>query len=168
MAEKNVSGAEGIAKIKELTEDIHIAMLTTVADDGTLHARPMGTQSTDFDGTLWFITRIESGKVEEIRDDSHVLVSYEQPKDGIYLSLQGRAGIVKDRSVIKSHWTKMADAWFKEGSDDPAATLIQVKVTGGEYWQSSSSGVVRLGKLALASVLGAGKIDVGDTGKITL
>ena len=168
MSEKNVSGAEGIAKIKELTADMHIAMLTTVAEDGSLHARPMATESADFDGTLWFITRIESGKVEEIRDDSHVLVSYEQPKDGMYLSLQGRAGIVKDRATIKAHWYKGADGWFKDGSDDPAAALIQVKVTGGEYWQQSSSGLVRLGKLALGSVIGAGKVDLGDVGKITL
>lgn len=168
MAEKNVAGAEGIAKIKELTRDIRIAMLTTVADDGSLHARPMATEAADFDGTLWFITRVESGKVDEIRDDSHVLVSYEEPKDGIYLSLQGRAGIVRDRATIKQHWYKGADAWFKEGSDDPAAALIQVKVTGGEYWENSSSGVVRLGKLALASVLGADKVNVSDEGKITL
>ena len=168
MAEKNVAGAEGIAKIKELTKDIRIAMLTTVADDGSLHARPMATESADFDGTLWFVTRIESGKVEEIRDDSHVLVSYEQPKDGVYLALQGRAGIVRDRATIKQHWYKGADGWFKDGSDDAAAALIQVKVTGGEYWENSSSGVVRLGKLALASVLGADKVNVSDAGKITL
>jgi general stress protein 26 len=168
MAEKNVQGVEGIAKIKELTKDIHIAMLTTVAEDGSLHARPMATESTNFDGTLWFITRIESGKVEEIREDSHVLVSYEQPKDGMYLALQGRAGIVKDRAEIKAHWYKGADGWFENGSDDPAAALIKVKVTGGEYWQQNSTGVVRLGKLALASVLGADKVGVSDEGKITL
>lgn len=168
MAEKNVAGAEGIEKIKELTKDVRIAMLTTVADDGSLHARPMATESADFDGTLWFVTRIESGKVEEIRDDSHVLVSYEQPKDGMYLSLQGRAGIIRDRATVKQHWYKGADGWFKDGSDDPAAALIQVKVTGGEYWEQNSSGIVRLGKLALASVVGADKVDVGDSGKITL
>lgn len=168
MAEKNVTGAEGIAKIKELTKDVKIAMLTTVADDGSLHARPMATESADFDGTLWFVTRIESGKVSEIRDDSHVLVSYEQPKDGLFLSLQGRAGIVRDRATIKQHWYKGADGWFKNGSDDEAAALIQVKVTGGEYWEQNSTGVVRLGKLALASVLGADKAEVSDQGKISL
>ncbi len=168
MAEKNVAGAEGITKIKELTADIHIAMLTTVAEDGSLHARPMATESIEYDGTLWFITRIESGKVEEIRDDSHVLVSYEQPKDGMYLSLQGRAGIIRDRAVIKQHWYKGADGWFKDGSDDPAAALIKVQVTGGEYWQQNSAGLVRLGKLALSSVIGADKVDIGDSGKITL
>jgi general stress protein 26 len=168
MAEKNLSGAEGIAKIKELTADVHVAMLTTVADDGSMRARPMGIESTDFDGTLWFITRSDSPKVEEIREDSHVLVGFEQPKDGIYLSLQGRAGIVRDRATIKEHWYKIADAWFEKGSDDPAAALLKITVTGGEYWQSSSSSIVRLGKLALASVLGAGKVDVGDTGKIEL
>jgi general stress protein 26 len=168
MAEKNVTGAEGIAKIRELTEDIHIAMLTTVAEDGSLHARPMATESIAHDGSLWFITRIETGKVEEVREDSHVLVSYEQPKDGMYLSLQGRARIIRDRGTIKLHWMKQADGWFEKGSDDEAAALIEVKITGGEYWQQSSSGVVRLGKLALGSVIGAGKVDLSDTGKITL
>ena len=168
MAEKNVSGAEGISKIKELTENIHIAMLTTVADDGSLHERPMATESIAHDGTLWFITRVESGKVEEVRDDSHVLVSYEQPKDGMYLSLQGRARIVRDRATIKLHWMKQADGWFENGSDDPAAALIEVKITGGEYWQQNSSGIVRLSKLALGSVIGAGKVDLSDEGKITL
>ena len=168
MAEKNVAGAEGIAKIKELTEDIHIAMLTTVAEDGSLHARPMATESIAHDGTLWFITRLESGKVEEMREDSHVLVSYEQPKDGMYLSLQGRARLIRDRATIKLHWMKQADGWFKDGSDDPAASLIEVKINGGEYWQQNSAGIVRLGKLALSSVLGADKVDVGDSGKITL
>ena len=168
MAEKNVTGAEGIAKIKELTEDIHIAMLTTVAEDGSLHARPMATESITHDGTLWFITRIESGKVEEVREDSHVLISYEQPKDGMYLSLQGRAHIVRDRATIKLHWMKQADGWFENGADDPAASLIEVKITGGEYWKQNSSGVVRLGNLALGSVIGAGKVDLSDEGKITL
>lgn len=168
MAEKNVAGPEGITKIKELTKDIHIAMLTTVAEDGSLHARPMATETVEYDGTLWFITRIESGKVEEIRDDSHVLVSYEQPKDGAYLSLQGRASIIRDRATIKQHWYKGADGWFKDGSDDPAAALIKVQVTGGEYWQQNSTGIVRLGKLAMASVVGADKVDIGDSGKITL
>ena len=168
MAEKNVAGAEGIAKIKELTEDIHIAMLTTVAEDGSLRARPMATESITHDGTLWFITRIETGKVEEVREDSHVLVSYEQPKDGMFLSLQGRARIIRDRATIKLHWMKQADGWFENGSDDPAASLIEVKITGGEYWQQSSSGVVRLSKLALGSVIGAGKVDLSDSGKIKL
>ena len=168
MAEKDVAGADAIETIKSLTDGIHIAMLTTVAEDGTLHSRPMATEASEFDGTLWFLARQESGKIEEIREDSHVLVSYAEPKDGKYLSLQGVAGIVRDRAQIHEHWTPQAKAWFPQGEDDPAIALIRVKVTGGEYWSASSSTLVRMGKLAVAAVTGADKVNVGDSGKIRL
>ncbi len=168
MAEKDVVGSEAVQVIREMSKGIHIAMLTTVATDGRLHARPMATETAEFDGTLWFIANVESGKVEEIQEDSHVLVSYAEPKDGKYLSLQGVAGIVRDRDVIHQHWTPQAKAWFPKGEDDPAVTLIRVNVTGGEYWSANSSTLVRLSKLALATVAGADKVSVGDSGKIKI
>src|SRR5919205_372923 len=49
MAEHDTSD-ENIRKLGELIQDIRIAMLTTVDDDGTLRSRPMGTLKTPFDG----------------------------------------------------------------------------------------------------------------------
>ena len=168
MAEKNYSGAEGIQKVRELIQDVHIAMLTTVAEDGSLRARPMANPDRPFDGTLWFITRIDSSKTDEIRKDSEVLVSYAEPKDGKYIALSGRASIVRDRAQIHEHWTPAAKAWFPEGENDPAVALIQVSVDSAEYWDANRSTIVRLAKLAIASVTGADKTSVGDSGKITV
>ncbi len=168
MSEKNYSGNEGIEKIQELIKDAHIAMLTTVSAEGPLRARPMALPSKPFDGNLWFITRNDSGKTDEIQHDSQVLVSFAEPKDGKYIALSGRAAVVHDRALIHEHWTPMAKAWFPQGEDDPAVALIQVKVEDAEYWASSSSSLVRFTKLALASVTGADKTDVGDSGHITL
>lgn len=168
MAEKNYSGAEGVEKIQELIKDVHIAMLTTVAEDGSLRARPMANPSRPFDGTLWFITRVDSGKTDEIRHDSEVLVSYAEPKDGKYIALSGKARIVRDREQIHEHWTPAAKAWFPEGESDPAAALIQVSVESAEYWDANRSTIVRVAKLALATVTGADKTSVGDSGKITV
>ena len=168
MAEKDYSGAEGTEKIRELIKDARIAMLTTVTGDGTLRARPMALPDKPFDGNLWFITRNESGKAEEIRHDSEVLVSFAEPKDGKYIALSGRASIVQDKSQVHDHWTPQAKAWFPDGPDDPAAALIQIKVESAEYWASSDSSLVRFTRLALATVAGADKVDVGDQGKITV
>jgi len=41
-----------------------VAMLTTVASDGSLRSRPMVTPDADFDGELWFFTRYNSPKSE--------------------------------------------------------------------------------------------------------
>lgn len=168
MAEKNYTGSEGVQKIQELIKDVHIAMLTTVAEDGSLRARPMANPENPFDGVLWFITRNDSGKTDEIRHDSDVLVTYAEPKDGKYISLSGRAAIVRDRELIHNHWTPAAKAWFPDGPDDPAVALIQIKIDSAEYWEANSSKLVRFAKLALASVTGADKTDVGDAGKIEL
>ena len=40
------SREEAVKRIGELIKDIRIAMLTTVASDGSLHSRPMATQKT--------------------------------------------------------------------------------------------------------------------------
>ncbi len=168
MAEKNYSGSEGVEKIQELIKDIHIAMLTTIADDGSLRARPMANPNSPFNGVLWFVTRNDSEKTDEIRHDSEVLVSYAEPKDGKYIALSGRAAIVQDRQLIHEHWTPAAKAWFPDGPDDPAVSLIQIKIDSAEYWEASSSSLVRFTKLAIASITGADKTDVGDTGTITV
>ena len=55
-----------IKKLAELIGEIRIAMLTTTAEDGSLRSRPMTTQQATFDGKLWFFTKRESPKVDEI------------------------------------------------------------------------------------------------------
>ena len=41
-------------KLWDKIEDVRVAMMTTIDDDGSLRSRPMWTQGDDFDGTLWF------------------------------------------------------------------------------------------------------------------
>lgn len=168
MSEKNYTGQEGVAKIQELIKDARIGMLTTISVDGALRARPMALPGNPFDGNLWFVTHNSSGKADEIRHDSEVLVSFAEPKDGKYIALSGRAGIVRDRALIHEHWTPIAKAWFPKGPDDPDAALLQIRVDAAEYWEASSSTLVRVTKLALATVTGADKTNIGDSGKITI
>lgn len=55
--EKNLSAREGLKKTGELIQDIRIAMLTTMSPDGSMDSRPMATQNSVFNGTVWFLTR---------------------------------------------------------------------------------------------------------------
>jgi general stress protein 26 len=47
---------EDVEKLAKLIKGIKFAMLTTALPDGSLRSRPMATQNTAFDGTLWFFT----------------------------------------------------------------------------------------------------------------
>jgi general stress protein 26 len=165
--EKHLSGAEGLKKIGELIDGIHIGMLTTSAGDGTFDSRPMGVRTKDFDGTLWFLTKHESGKVREIEHDARVGLIFAEPADTKYVAIKGHASVSEDKAKIHELWSPMMNAWFPGGEEDPSIAVIEVKVSEAQYWEASSSKLV-LGVKYLAAAVTGGKVDVGETGKITV
>ena len=165
--EKHLSGEEGRKKIGELIKDIRIAMLTTAAPDGSFDSRPMATQKTDFDGTVWFLTRHESGKVHEIAADSHVSLLYADPGDSKFVTAKGRASVSQDRAKIHELWNPMYKAWFPEGENDPSIAVLRVDINEAQYWEASSSRLVRGIKYVAAAATG-GEVDLGETGRVNL
>lgn len=165
---KELSGPEGLKKIGELIKDIRITMMTTVASDGSFDSRPMATQKTDtFDGTVWFLTRHESGKVQEIREDAHVSLIYADPSNSKYVSAKGRARVSRDRGKIHEIWNPMYKAWFPDGEDDPQIAVLRVDLTEAQYWEASSSKLI-VGIKYLAAAVTGGKVDVGESGKVVV
>lgn len=162
-----MQGDEGRRKIGELIKDVRICMLTTVADDGTLDSRQMATQETEFDGTVWFLTRHESGKVAEIRHDAHVGLVYSDPSNHNYVAAKGRAEVSQNRNKIHDLWNPMFKAWFPEGEEDPSIAVLKVKIDEAQYWEASSSRII-FGIRYLAAAVTGGKVSVGETGKVSL
>ncbi len=163
----NLSGDEGKKKIGELIKSVRICMMTTAATDGSFDSRPMATQEADFDGTVYFLTRHESGKVAEIANDAHVSLIYADPEDKNFVTCKGRASVAQDKAKIHELWNPMFKAWFPEGEDDPAIAVLKVVVTDAQYWEGPSSKLVYGVKYLAAAVTG-GKVDVGTQGKVTL
>lgn len=164
---KQLSVAEGIKKIGELIKDIRICMMTTAAPDGSFDSRPMATQKTEFDGTVWFLTRHESGKVHEVENDAHISLLYADPSKKDYVAVKGRAHISTDRTKIHELWNPMFKAWFPDGEDDLHIAVLKVEVTEAQYWEASSNSIL-FGMKYLAAAATGGKIRVGETGKVTL
>jgi general stress protein 26 len=164
---KQLSGAEGLKKIGSLIEDIHIAMLITTAHDGSFDSRPMAVHVKNFDGTVWFLTPVESEKVKEIRDDAHVGLIFADPANAKYISAKGRARWNQDRAKIHELWNPMYKAWFPNGENDPNIAVMRVDILEADYWEASSSKVVR-GIKYLAAAATGGKVDVGEAGKVAL
>src|SRR5690606_9006634 len=95
---------EKFEKLKELIKDIHIAMLTTAENDGTLRSRPMATTEIKESNVLWFFTKIDSPKIREIEHDGHVNVNYMDRDKERYISVSGKAMTVRDRNKIEELW----------------------------------------------------------------
>jgi general stress protein 26 len=164
---KQLSGKEGIDKIGSLIADHHIVMLVTAASDGTFDSRPMAVHVKDFDGTVWFLTPHASEKINEIQEDSHVTLIFSDPSNAKYVSAKGRAHISKDRAKIHELWNSMYKAWFPEGEDDPNIAVLRIDISEADYWEASSSRIVR-GVKYLAAAATGGKVDVGEAGKVVL
>ncbi len=125
---------EDLETIRELIKDIDTAMLTTVTEEG-LVSRPMKTQEVEFDGDLWFFTKKDTSKYEEILHDQDVNVAYVGKS---YVSIRGRTEIVEDLNKKKELWSKAYEKIMQTSYDDPNVVLIKVKVEAAEYWDTGN------------------------------
>lgn len=164
----NQNSQENLNKLIDMIKDVDIAMMTTKEDDGSLRSRPMRTQKTNPDGTLWFFTGYESAKSHEIKDnDSHINLSYSDPDDELYVSVSGRASLSRDKQKIEELWNPTLKAWFPQGKDDPNIGLIKVTIDKAEYWDAPNSTLIQLYGMAKAAITGEGA-KTGDNKKINL
>ncbi len=156
-----------IEKLGGLIKKVQFAMLTTVDDDGTLRSRPMARQGDDFDGSLWFFTRATAPKVDEVEKEHQVNVSFSDPNDQLYVSISGRANLVRDRAKAKELWNEPLKAWFPKGPEDPDLALLKVDTEKAEYWDTPSSTMVHLIGYVKATLTGE-PYHPGTNEKITL
>ena len=145
---------DAIETLDRLTRDIRVAMLTTTMPDGSLRARPMATPQKGFDGEFWFFTGWATEKVHELLQDQHVNLAFVKPEDSRYVSVSGRATIIRDRAKAQALWSPAYQAWFPKGVEDPNLALLRVRVEQAEYWDAASSTMVQIGGFAKAVVAG--------------
>src|SRR5579872_7457652 len=105
-------GRQDTQKLADLIRDIHVAMITTVAPDGSLHSRPMANPNHGFYGELWFFTALHSPKSEEVSRHSQVNVAFAEPKSARYVSISGAGTIVQDAEKVRELWNPLLKAWF--------------------------------------------------------
>lgn len=119
----------------ELLKQFDTAMLVTHAEGDQIRARPMEVARIDDDGTVWFISGKDSGKIHEIADDQQISVVCQNDRKA-YLSLSALARVIRDRAVIAELWQESFQVWFPGGKDDPNIALIAARPEQGEYWDN--------------------------------
>lgn len=134
-------------KLWSMIQNIQICMMTTMDADGTLRSRPMAnvqSKQAEFDGVLWFFTRASAHKNFEIAEHKQINLSYSEPKSQDYVSVSGRASLVRDKGKIEQLWSEPLRTWFPNGKDDPDTALIRVQANQAEYWDAPSSTMVHV------------------------
>jgi general stress protein 26 len=129
---------ERLDKIRRMIENISICMVATSGVDGTIHSRPMAYLTMESTGELLFFTRASSTKVNEVRRNRAVNVSFADASQNLFVSINGDARVVEDRERIASLFTPIMKTWFPGGAEDPTLRLLIVDPLSAEYWDGPS------------------------------
>ena len=140
---------KSFSDIAETMRDIDFTMLVTRGDNGVLRARPMSNnRDVEFDGDSWFFSDGDTNKVRDIGRDPAVGMTLQGKagllgKPPIFLSVDGRAELIRDKAQFEKHWNKDLERWFEQGVDTPGLTLIKVSADRIQYWDGEDQGEVR-------------------------
>jgi len=123
-----------------LIDGIEVALMTTRRPDGHLVSRPMQTQERTSGTDLWFMTNLESQKLEELATDPHVNLAYYKNRTREWVSVSGTAIISRDKRLIHELYKPDWRAWLGDqggerdgGPDDPRIALLLVEAHSVVY-----------------------------------
>jgi len=160
----------GLRRLHDLLERIPVAMVTTIAADGALHARPMLLERIEH-RSLVFLTHHSSTKATDLQHDARVNAAFVSDRGDRYVSVSGTASVCRDSARMRALWNPTYRAWFPHGPDDPDAAILTVTIDRVDYWDVPTSRMVRLWSavkaVATGQVVEAGEhatIDFRDAG----
>lgn len=143
-------GKMTLEQLSEKMRDIDFAILSTRTEGGAIAGRPMSNnREVDYDGDSYFFACDDSRTVSDIARDPQVGLGY-QAKSGLlgmrpfFLTVEGRAGLIRDKSAFEAHWTKDLDRWFEHGVDTPGLIMIKVSAERLHYWDGYDEGELAL------------------------
>lgn len=172
---RNDSAATGkkLDELYQLIEGIEIAMFTTRRPDGRLVSRPMATQTQAEGRDLWFVTDVESDKLDELAFDPQVNLAYYKDRTREWVSVSGLATVTQDRELIHELYQKDWKMWFGDqggardgGPDDPRLALIMVEVESVSYLKMDKPQPLVLFEIAKGLVTGSPP-DLGKERKVS-
>ena len=148
------AGNKTLADVAAKMRDIDFAVLSTRTEGGAIAGRPMSNnRDVDFDGDSYFFTLEDTRTVSDIERDPQVGLGY-QAKSGMlgmrpfFLTVEGRATLIRDKGAFAAHWTKDLDSWFEQGVDTPGLVLIKVSAERLHYWDGYEEGELSLRAMA--------------------
>ena len=136
----------GLSTIAKQLRQLDICMMTTISKRGQCNSRPMSNnRDVKYNGDVYFFTYEKTQKVRDIDANPQVCLNFEGNKD-LYISITGKAKLIRNRTSFAEHWNESLSQWFSKGIDTPGMLLIHVKGARINYWQKQKQGQISLSK----------------------
>ena len=123
---------------------LDICMMVTQSKRGILNSRPMSNNGdVKYNGSSYFFTYEGSKKIKDIEANPQVNLNFEGKND-LYLSVSGKAKLLRNKALFAEHWVDSLQQWFKEGIETKGMVLIHVEGEQLHYWQKNKEGKIKL------------------------
>jgi general stress protein 26 len=161
-----MSEKDNFNRIWDIIEKTSPCMLTTQFAGG-LRARPLEARPDRQAGLIFFVTDYHSDKEDEIRAKPGVGIVFIDFDDNAYVSITGRARVLRDSERAKAVWRKSDDVWWPGGPMDPNVCLLEIEPLIGELWDEPRSRIVTYLEFAKAKLTGR-EPNLGENRKVTV
>jgi general stress protein 26 len=139
-----------LSDLSDTMREIDFAMLSTRTEGGDIAGRPMSNNGdVAYEGDSYFFSDENTRTVDDIKRDPKVGLSFQGRKGllgkpPVFIAVEGKAELIRDKKAFEEHWTKDLEIWFKEGVDTPGLILIKVHATRIHYWKGEDEGEVKV------------------------
>jgi general stress protein 26 len=134
-----------------------------------LHARPVEARASSADkaaGQIYVVTDVRSTKADEIAARPAVVLTFVDQRENAYLSITGRAQVLRDVARTRQLWRKTDELWWS-GYDDPNVCLLRIDGMTAELWDGPASNALFVWEFLKATVSGA-EPELGQNRKVTV
>ena len=143
----------------KLLKKFDVAMMVTGSAEQR-SARPMRIAQIDDQGTLWFISSLDAERTRVLEAEPSTTLLCQSKT--VFLSLTGKARVVKDQARLDELWSAPLEVWFPEGRAAPDLVAIAVTPINGEYWDQSGAHGIRYLFEAIKAWAGNEEVRAGE------
>jgi len=136
-----------LPELSKKLQKIDFCMMTTYGGK-TLSSRPMSNNGeVEYDGDSWFFSYEDTRKIYDLKTNPGLSLTFTAPpgllgKPGIFVAVEGKAELIRDRQEFEARWTEGLGRWFPEKFDTPGLVLIKAHAQKIEYWDGDEDGVI--------------------------
>ena len=116
-----------IAAAREVMQKARYCTLVTIGRDGHAQARVVDPFPPEEELTVWIATNPVTRKVGEIEKDPRVTLLYFDPAAQAYVTVLGRADLVRDRGEKAKRWKNEWSGFYKDENRGDDYLLIRVR-----------------------------------------
>ena len=159
MADTRAAREKPLEQFYEVVEDIHAGMLGV--EGSGLQLQPMAPQVDRAQKTIWFFTKTDAKLTQAVTPGARARFVVIGSDHDYHACVSGPIEQRKDPDIIERFWNPIVGAWFEGGKEDPALTLLALRLEDGEAWVSTGSSVRFGWEIAKANLKDEHDPDVG-------